>query len=103
MRREYISTCSYCGKAPDYSKGWMPDPGDPIYTPGCVHICDDCREKLERNWLVKATPEQLLLAVNYEWAPIHGYPRYSMSVKEMYQRLLAGESFSHIRQWTMYL
>jgi len=89
--------CFFCHASPLCV--WVPTPGEPLYhlLEGTSEgICDWCRELEERRWLVKATSEQLLLAINYTWAEQRKtFPRYCMSVQEMYQRRLAGEDFRH--------
>jgi len=57
-------------------------------------LCHDCREHEEFNWILNASIDQLLLAINYEWCPQrNSFPRYLSSVKDFYTRRLSGETF----------
>ena len=106
MKTIYITqyTCTHCDTG-DWAY-WQPEPGDPcwlnIQQP--IYLCDICRDRLERSWIVKATDEQLLTMFNYEWSPLpKRYPRYLMGLKELYQKRLAGERFDHIKEWIPYV
>jgi hypothetical protein len=61
--------CSGCGGATLGSDYYNPEPSDyPLYNANSTTLlCLKCRGTLELAWISKASKEELLLAVNYEW------------------------------------